>query len=243
VVLGSGFNTLVLDGGIDGVVLQLTRFRRLEERPGGGVLAEAGVSHNRLTKFCLERGLAGVEFGVGIPGTVGGWTLMNAGIGEREVKDVVREVEIMSPTGAHLRHLGRSELDFVYRALRGLAPGSVILSTLFGVCPGETSAVRAEMDRLLARRAATQPLDTPSCGSVFKNPPGDFAGRLIEAVGLKGRCIGGAEISTVHANFIVNRGGASAADILALVQLAQSEVLQRSGIRLEPEVRILGRKS
>jgi len=241
-VLGKGFNTLALDGGADGVAIQLSRFRRLEERPGGALRAEAGVSHGRLTRFCVERGLAGLEFGAGIPGTVGGWTAMNAGIGQREVKDAVLEVEVMSPTGTWVRHLSRESLRFTYRALRGLAPGSVIVSTLFGVTPSTPEAVRAVIEPQMARRSATQPLELPSCGSVFKNPPGDFAGRLIEAAGLKGLRVGGAEISTVHANFIVNRGGACAADVLALIEGARTAVLQATGLRLESEVQIVGRK-
>jgi UDP-N-acetylmuramate dehydrogenase len=242
-LLGKGFNTLVLDEGVDGVVIQLARFRRLEERPGGLLRAEAGVSHSQLTRLCVERGLAGLEFGAGIPGTVGGWLAMNAGIGVREAKDVVREVEVMSPSGRRIVHLGRDALQFRYRALRGLAPGSAILSALLAVSPAEPERVRAEVARLLQRRAASQPLDVPSCGSVFKNPRGDFAGRLIEAAGLKGERVGGAEISSVHANFIVNRGGATAADVLALVERARRRVFEASGVRLEPEVRILGRSA
>ena len=242
-VLGKGFNTLALDGGADGVAIQLSRFRRLEERPGGALRAEAGVSHGRLTRFCVERGLAGLEFGAGIPGTVGGWTAMNAGIGQREVKDAVLEVEVMSPTGTWVRHLSRESLRFTYRALRGLAPGSVVVSTLFGVTPSTPEAVRAVIDPQMVRRSATQPLELPSCGSVFKNPPGDFAGRLIEAAGLKGLRVGGAEISTVHANFIVNRGGARAVDVLALIDQARVAVRQATGLTLETEVRIVGRKS
>ena len=242
-VLGKGFNTLVLDGGIEGVVIQLSRFRRLEERPGGAVRAEVGVSHARLLRFCVERGLAGLEFGAGIPGTVGGWLAMNAGIGPRETKDVVREVEVMSPSSGQVRHFGRNSLRFTYRALRGLAPGSLILSTLLAVQPDDRTRVRAEIDRLLARRSATQPLDLPSCGSVFKNPPGDLAGRLIEAASLKGKSVGGAQISTLHANFIVNRGGATAGDVLALLRCAQQRVWETSRIRLDAEVRIVGREA
>lgn len=239
-VLGKGFNTLVLDEGLDGVVIQLSRLRRLEERPGA-LRAEVGVSHAQLTRFCVERDLAGLEFGAGIPGTLGGWLAMNAGIGTREAKDVTREVEIMSPTGRRRRHLGRERLHFTYRALRGLAPGSVLLSALLAVTPGEPGAVRAEVERLLALRAHTQPIDRPSCGSVFKNPPGDHAGRLIESVGLKGERIGAAEISSVHANFIVNHGGATARDVLALIRLARDKVRKVHGVALEPEVRIIGR--
>ncbi len=241
-VIGAGFNTLALDDRLEGVALQLGKLRRLEERPDCSLRVEVGVSHSQLTNFCIERGLAGLEFGCGIPGTVGGWLAMNAGIPGREVKDVVQEIEVISPTGREMRHIPRSELRFTYRALRGLAPGSVILSALFSVTLSDSDSVRAEVDRLLAARSNSQPLNVPSCGSVFKNPPGDFAGRLVEAAGLKGRRLGGAEISPVHANFIANRGDATAADVLALIQEAQAAVWRTAGVRLIPEVRIIGGK-
>ena len=241
VVLGSGFNTLVLGGGFEGVVIRMSLWRSLQERPGGGLRAESGVSHSQITNFCVERGFSGLEFGCGIPGSIGGWVATNAGIPAREVKDAIREVEVMSPTGASVRHLKRDELCFAYRALRGLAVGSVILSALFEVGISTPEQVRAEIDRLLALRSRSQPLNLPSCGSVFKNPPGDYAGRLIESVGLKGRRIGGAQISPVHANFIVNLGGATSSDVVSLVRCAQERVERASGIHLEPEVRILGR--
>jgi UDP-N-acetylmuramate dehydrogenase len=242
-VLGNGFNTLVLDGGIEGVTLLTNKLRRLEERPGGGLHAEAGVSHASLMRLCTQKGLSGLEFGAGIPGTVGGWIAMNAGIASREVKDVVLEVEVVSPTGRKRSHLGRDALHFSYRSLRGLASGSVIVSALLAVGLAEPDAVKKEVKRLLAERAGSQPLDVPTCGSVFKNPAGDFAGRLIEAAGLKGAVHGGAQISTVHANFIANTGGAKAADVLALIREAQEQVESRTGIRLQPEVRILGREA
>jgi UDP-N-acetylmuramate dehydrogenase len=241
--LGSGFNTVVLDGGLDGVVIQLSKLRRIEERPGRAIRVEAGVSHNQLIKFCIGRGLGGLAYGAGIPGTIGGWLTMNAGIPTRETGDVVREIEVMSPTGRRISHVGCERLRFVYRALRGLAPGSVVVSSLFEVTLSTRAHVQQEVDALLARRAATQPLDVPSCGSVFKNPPGDFAGRLIEAAGLKGFTVGGAQISPIHANFIANLGGASARDVLELIESARNAVHEATGIRLVPEVRIVGRKS
>ena len=241
-VLGAGFNTVVRDGGLEGVVVRLSKFRRIEERPARGVRAEAGVSHSQVTRFCSRRGLAGLEFAAGIPGTVGGWLAMNAGIPQREIEGRVREIEVMSPTGRHTRHLSRERLNFVYRALRGIAPGSLILSALFSVAVATPREVKTAVDRLLARRAETQPLDVPSCGSVFKNPHGDHAGRLIERAGLKGHRIGGAEISTLHANFIANTGGATATDVLALIAHARHEVFARCGVQLEPEVRVVGRQ-
>jgi UDP-N-acetylmuramate dehydrogenase len=242
-LLGGGFNTLALDRGAEGVVIQMGRLRRLEERPSGLLRAEAGVSHAQLTSFCCRLGLAGLEFAAGIPGSVGGWLATNAGVPGRELKDVVREIEVMSPSGRTLRHLSRDHLDFRYRRLCGLAPGSVLLSALLEVSASEPARVRAEVSRLLAKRAETQPLDVPTCGSVFRNPPGAFAGQLIEAAGLKGRRMGGAQISPRHANFISTEGDASAADVLALMQQAQAAVWKSARRRLVPEVRLLGRKS
>jgi len=240
-LIGAGFNTVCLDGGLEGVLIHLGRLRRLEERPGRLLRAEAGVSHSQVANFCMQRGFAGLEFAAGVPGTVGGWVAMNAGIPGREMGDVVREVEVASPAGDRIRHLPREALHFRYRALRGLAAGSVIVSALFAVELSTPASVRAEVERLLERRARTQPLSVPSCGSVFKNPPGDFAGRLIESAGLKGRRIGGAEISKLHANFIANVGRATAGDVLALMDEARSSVLRATGRHLEPEVRIVGR--
>jgi UDP-N-acetylmuramate dehydrogenase len=242
-VIGRGFNTIVRDEGVDGVLVSLAALKRLEERPGKLLRVEAGVSHATLTRFCRERGLAGLEFGVGIPGTLGGWIAMNAGIGAREAKDVVREIEVMSPAGKRLRHFAREALRFRYRALAGLAEGSVVVSALLAVEIADRARVEAESERLLARRRETQPVDQPSCGSVFKNPRGHFAGQLIEAAGLKGEARGGAMISPLHANFIVNTGGASASDVLALIGHARALVRLKTGIALEPEVKIWGRSA
>lgn len=240
--IGRGFNLLVHDAGVDGVLLLLSLFKVLEEREGH-VFAEAGVSHTRLTRFCRERGLAGLEFGAGIPGNLGGWVAMNAGIGDREVKDVVREIEIVSSDGKGPRSVGRADLEFVYRSLRSLAPGDVVVSALLAVEPSTPQKVAARIDELLERRRATQPLDVPSCGSVFKNPPGGYAGQLIEEAGLKGAREGGVMISPQHANFMVNTGGATTGDVLALIERAQDEVRRQTGIELETEVRIIGRPS
>jgi UDP-N-acetylmuramate dehydrogenase len=239
-VIGGGFNSFAADPPIAGAVIQLSRLRGLEERPGDRIRAEAGVSHSQLTRFCCERGFAGLEFGAGIPGSIGGWLAMNAGIPDREVGARVIELEVASPTGRRVSHLPTRALRFTYRSLRGLAPGSVIVSALLRIERGTPDAVRAEVDALLARRGQTQPLSVPSCGSVFKNPPGDYAGRLIEAAGLKGHRVGGAQISPVHANFIANTGGATASDVMALIDLARERVQAHSGTRLEQEVRILG---
>lgn len=242
-VIGRGFNTIVRDEGVDGVLVQLSQLKRLEPRPARALRVEAGVSHASLSRFCRERGLAGLEFGVGIPGTIGGWVAMNAGIGTRELKDVVRELEVMSPCGRILRRFPRESLRFRYRALVGLAEGSVVVSALLEIAIADRKQVEEESERLLARRRATQPVDQPSCGSVFKNPRGHFAGRLIEAAGLKGEKRGGAMISPLHANFIVNTGGATASDVLALIGHARAIVRLKTGVQLEPEVKVWGRSA
>jgi UDP-N-acetylmuramate dehydrogenase len=239
-MLGAGFNVLVRDGGIDGVVVVLRKLRGLEER-AGHVWAEAGVSHSQLTRFCMERGLTGLEFGAGIPGTIGGWVAMNAGIGTRELQHVVQQIDIQDADGSERRTLDRADLDFRYRGLHGLPPGAVVTAALLAVEPSTREKVKAEVDRLLGKRAKSQPLNVPSCGSVFRNPEGDFAGRLIEHAGLKGLRVGGAQISPVHANFIANVGDATAADVLALIERARARVREDSGIDLEPEVKIMGR--
>ena len=239
--LGGGFNTLALDAGIDGVVIRSAKLRAIERGPGDCVRAEAGFSHRQLINFCNERGLSGLEFAAGSPGSIGGWIAMNAGVGWREMVDVVREIEIVSPRRGESQRIEAKELAFRYRGVDGLPRGAVIVSALFALTASTPDAVRAEVDRLLAERAKTQPLDVPSCGSVFKNPEGDYAGRLIESVGLKGLRAGGAQISEVHANFIANLGGATAKDVLTLVHRARKAVLEKTGVELSTEVCIVGR--
>jgi UDP-N-acetylmuramate dehydrogenase len=240
-VIGGGFNTIVLDGGVDGVVLQLRRLRKLELSDRGRLHAGCGVSHASVTKLCIEQGRGGLEFAAGIPGTVGGWVAMNAGIGVREVRDAILEIEVMHADGSDVTSIPRADLSFSYRALEGLEAGSVILGATFETSDSSREAVQAEVDRMLAQRRGTQPIDVPSCGSVFKNPEGDHAGRLIEAAGLKGAQAGDAEISPVHANFISNRGKAAASDLVELIDRARDSVRALSGIELETEVKIVGR--
>ena len=237
--LGRGFNAIVRDAGLAGIVVQLGALRALERLERERVRAEAGVTHTTLTRFCADEGLAGLEFGVGIPGTVGGWIAMNAGIPEHEMRDVVERVEIFDPLDHEGRELTGEELHWRYRRLE-LPAQALVLSATFVLSVDEPAAIRERMRAYLDRRLATQPVNEPSCGSVFKNPEGDQAGRLIDAAGLKELRVGGAEISGLHANFIVNRGGATASDVLALIARATEEVETRFGVRLETEVRMLG---
>jgi len=237
-VAGGGFNLLVRDEGWPGLVLRTQKLRDLE-REGDELIVAAGVSHSQVTRRAIHEGLGGIEFAAGIPGTVGGWIAMNAGIPEREISAAVRAVEVVNLTGERVWRSARA-LSFRYRAAAGLESGAVALAVRLALHPEAPENVRARVDRHLGHRRLTQPVDQPSCGSVFKNPSGDHAGRLIEASGLKGAQVGGAEISTLHANFIVTRAGARAAHVLALIERAQGAVLARFGVLLEPEVRIVG---
>lgn len=238
-VLGNGFNTLVRDEGIRGVVLQLRNLRGLRAEESGRIIAEAGVTHSSLSRLGSSDGISGLEFAAGIPGTVGGWLRMNAGIPGREMRDVVEMIEILDPSGEKVVELRTPELEWSYRAL-AIPDGAVVLSAVFATQRGDPAEIRARMREQLENRQGSQPLDEASCGSVFKNPEGDHAGRLIEAAGLKGATSGGAQISTLHANFMVNLGGAVATDFLALIERARSEVQRQFGVELEPEVRIYG---
>jgi UDP-N-acetylmuramate dehydrogenase len=241
-VLGAGFNVLIREGGIRGVVLRLKKLRAIERVAANAILVETGASHATITRYCVEHALTGLEFAAGIPGTLGGWLAMNAGIGVRELKDVVLEIEMLDVTGSEFSVLPRADLDFRYRSLAGLPPGAILTRARLSIEVGERVEVQSQIDRLLAHRQATQPIEIPSCGSVFRNPPDAFAGQLIEAAGLKGLREGGAEISKVHANFIVNRGGATASEVMRLIEQARAAVEASAGVRLEPEVRILGEK-
>jgi UDP-N-acetylmuramate dehydrogenase len=238
--LGGGFNTLVLDGGLDGVVFRSNRLRALALDDDGLLDAETGVSHSQVTRLCVERAFHGLEFGAGIPGSIGGWVAMNAGVPEHEVGAHVVQIAVATPRDG-LVVIPRAALRFVYRGVLGMPAGGVVVAARFQLEAGDRESIRASIDRHLAHRRATQPIDLPSCGSVFKNPPGEHAGRLIELAGMKGAHCGGAQISSVHANFIVNNGSATAADVTALIRRAQDTVRERSGIELVPEVRIIGR--
>ncbi len=242
-LLGAGSNLLVRDGGIPGLAISFARgFRghglRSEADQGAVLWAEAGVKINTFLAFAQAGGWAGLEFLSGTPGTMGGAVAMNAGVQDREVKDTLLSIEVLDAEG-ELHTRSREALAFRYRGL-DLAPGSVICSADFAVTRDDPARVKTRMRTLLDRRKSTQPLTLPNAGSVFKNPPGDYAGRLIEEAGLRGARIGGAGVSEVHANFIVNLEGARASDILGLIRMVQARVEATKGIRLEPEVRVIG---
>jgi UDP-N-acetylmuramate dehydrogenase len=236
-VLGGGANTLAADAGVRGVVLRVPPFLAPEEERGATLLLCAGQPTSRLWVRGHALGLVGMEFIAGIPGTLGGALAMNAGTRIGEMKDVVTRVELATADGVGF--LEARALGFAYRTCR-LPPGAVATRVEFALAPGDVAASERAMQEDRDRRRRTQPLDRPSFGSTFRNPPGDFAGRLVEAVGLKGHRIGGAMWSEVHANFVVNMGGARASDVLGLVDLARTRVQERLGVVLETEVRLLG---
>lgn len=236
-ILG-GSNLIVRDYGLPGVVIKLSRLNRIQRVGDRTLEAEAGVLLPRLARAAARYGLSGLEFAAGIPGTVGGSIVMNAGTRDAEVAPLLERVTVMGFDGT-LRHLDRRALRYHYRQTE-LPPGCVVSAT-FALTPSATARVESTMTRLLDERTRTQPLHSPSAGCIFRNPPGDSAGRLIESAGLKGVRIGDAQVSERHANFVINRGHATADDVLSLIRRVGREIQRRFGITLELEVKIVGR--
>jgi len=242
-ILGNGTNLLVRDGGIRGMAISLSRgFLRIEEVERGAaeslILAEAGESLGKLVEFSWKKGLAGLEFSAGIPGTIGGALFMNAGAFHGEMKDVLDCLRLMD-AGGKITERRKEEVRFSYRAME-LPKGGVILGGKFRLREENGQSVRERVEKTMRLRMSKQPYDLPSAGSVFKNPAQGPAGKFIEAVGLKGYRLGDAQISEKHANFIVNRGRARARDILALIEVARREVFEKKGVWLEMEIQVMG---
>lgn len=242
-ILGNGSNLLVRDGGIRGAAISLARgflgVAELERGEKDGRLqAGAAESLGRLVEFSREKSLTGMEWAVGIPGTVGGALFMNAGAFRSEMKDTLESLQVMDGEGKAIE-MGREELHFSYRSLE-LKKGWIILGGKFRLKIGTGQVIRSKMDEFLKRRMAKQPLHLPSAGSVFKNPSRITAGQLIEEVGLKGTRLREAQISEKHANFIVNLGKAKARDILTLAEWAREKVFQEKGVKLEMEIQVIG---
>jgi len=235
--LGRGSNMLVPDGGFDGLVIDLSELNKLSF-DGCMVRAGAGVRMSKFARQSAEHGLSGCEFMATVPGDVGGGVAMNAGCFAQQVSDTLVSIEVVSRSG-ELTEIAAADLKMVYRHTT-IPAQSLIVSACFELYPDHPDQIRERIRTMRSRRSATQPLSHPNCGSVFKNPQGDHAARLIEAAGLKGFAIGGARISVQHANFIVNEGDASSADIVALISRAQRVVEEEFEIKLEPEVRMVG---
>lgn len=240
-VLGNGSNVLFSDAGYDGIVIGIGKRMAHIRSEGGVISAGAGALLSSLAAEALRAGLSGLEFASGIPGSVGGGVFMNAGAYGGELKDVIRRVTALTPAGT-VKTYSANELNLSYRhsIFSDTAAGEIVLSAEFLLQPGDPEKIRTAMQELNARRREKQPLEYPSAGSTFKRPEGYFAGKLIQDAGLMGFSVGGAAVSTKHAGFVVNTDHATASDIYAVIKGVQEKVLESSGVRLEPEVRLIG---
>lgn len=238
-IIGCGSNILASDAGLDCVLLRFGE--RLSEITCNGtqLCAMAGATNKQVAQAALEAGLSGYEFASGIPGTLGGAAIMNAGAYDGEFKDVAIRVSCCDAQG-NLIHLTNEEACFGYRRSKMMDEGLVVLAAVLQLREGDPAVIQARMDELKARREEKQPLELPSAGSTFKRPEGYFAGKLIQDAGLKGYRVGGAQVSPKHSGFVVNAGGATAADVRQLIRDVQERVFQTEGVRLEPEVRMWG---
>ncbi|MCB7304490.1 UDP-N-acetylmuramate dehydrogenase [Bariatricus massiliensis] len=238
-VLGNGSNLLVGDKGFRGVVIQIFKDMNRITVDGDVLTAQAGASLAMAANAALEHGLTGFEFAAGIPGTLGGATVMNAGAYGGELKDVLVSAKVLTKEG-EIRILSNEELELGYR--RSIIPekGYIVLEASIGLSPGDKGEIKARMDELRERRISKQPLEYPSAGSTFKRPEGYFAGKLIQDAGLKGFTVGGAQVSDKHSGFVINKGDATAADIRELICQVSRRVKEVCGVELEPEVKQIG---
>lgn len=238
-IIGKGSNLLVADEGFSGIAVRLGRSFRWTARNGNQLTAGGSMPLPALAGVALGHRLTGLEFGVAIPASIGGAVRMNAGAHGHALSEVVDSLEIYDLDGQSLRVVPVTEAGFAYRE-SALPPASVIVGATLLLRPGEEAEIRSRMHEAREWRRATQPLSEPNCGSVFKNPPGDHAARLIEAIGAKGLTVGGASVATKHANFIVADPGATASDVRRLISMLQERVRERFGIDLELEVHLVG---
>ncbi|HXQ47853.1 MAG TPA: UDP-N-acetylmuramate dehydrogenase [Caulobacteraceae bacterium] len=240
--IGVGSNLLVRDGGVDGVVIRLGRpFARIEAKGDGRIFAGAAALDANLAREAARAGIAGLEFFRGVPGTVGGACVMNAGCYGAETKDVLVEAYAVTRTGESIV-LSNAEMDFVYRKSRTAAERPLVFTgALFSGRPDEPVAIQARMDEITARRESTQPIREKTGGSTFKNPEGDSAWRLVDAAGWRGKPYGAARFSEQHANFLINSGEATAADLEGLGEAVRADVRAKLGVGLELEIKRIGR--
>lgn len=238
-ILGAGTNLLVRDGGIRGIIINMCEgFKEALWQDDNKVVAGAGMKLSDLLTQCREKGLSGIEFATGIPGTIGGAVTMNAGAYGGEMKDVVEGVEVMGKKGQKT-FIPAKEIGFAYRRTE-LPKGSVVIRAHMGFKKADPEEIKEKIKGFRERRKGTAAVTFPNAGSIFRNPEGNFAGRLIEEAGLKGQRAGEAEVSDIHANYIVNRGRARAKDVLSLMALIRDSVYSRTGIVLEPEIKVVG---
>jgi UDP-N-acetylmuramate dehydrogenase len=238
-VIGKGSNLLISDTGYPGLVIRLGRGYRWVAHDGTRLEAGAAKPLPALAGDALAHGLAGLEFGVAIPGSVGGAVRMNAGAHEGSMDQILERIDLFEIGPGARSAIPAAEAGLGYRR-SALPRGSIVVAAAVALSPGDPAEIRRRMDAARALRRATQPLAEPNCGSVFTNPPGDHAARLVEVAGCKGMEVGGAQVSTKHANFIVARPGTTAADVRRLIDLVQDRVRERLGVALEPEVRFVG---
>lgn len=237
-VLGAGSNVLISDAGIRGVVLKIGKGLDAIRYDGAMVSAQAGVGLPHLAKDAAKSGLSGLEFAAGIPASVGGAVVMNAGAHGHAMAEVVLSVRALTPQGE--RTFAAAELGYAYRTSALQTQPAVVLEATLRLVVGDPQRVRARTREWLLQRGETQPIGPPSSGCVFRNPPGDHAGRLIDLAGGKGLALGGARVSDLHANYILNTGGATAADVIGLMDKVSALVMEKFGVRLEPEIKFLG---
>ena len=239
-IIGRGSNLLVSDAGLRGVVVQLAnRFANAEVREGGAIVATAGISNAKVAALALKSGLTGFEFAAGIPGTIGGAAIMNAGAYNGEFKQVATKVTCLD-TRRELVEVSAERAQWGYRHSMMMEAGMTVLEVVLQLAEGDPEAIRARMDELAHRRSDKQPLELPSAGSTFKRPEGHYAGKLIQDAGLMGYTVGGAQVSKKHAGFVVNFNNATAADIAQVIYDVRDRVQSEFGIELEPEVRMWG---
>lgn len=239
-VIGNGSNMLVKDTGYGGVVLRIGEAFQTIQINGDRMEAGAGVLLSAAAKEAAGESLTGFEFAAGIPGTIGGAVFMNAGAYDGEISFIIESAEVLSGDGTQIHRLKKEELELSYRHSILQKTGGILLSAAFHLKKGEPEAINARMKELSARRTEKQPLAYPSAGSFFKRPHNHFAGKLIQDAGLCGLSVGGAQVSALHAGFIINTGGATATDIINLMEVVRATVYQEFGVMLEPEVRIIG---
>ena len=237
-VMGNGSNLLVKDGGIRGVVIKLTGLTNLEVNEEE-IKADCGVMLKELSDKALENSLTGLEFACGIPGSVGGAVFMNAGAYNGEIKNVIKEAEVITSSGEIIT-LSKDELELGYRTSKVMKDNSIVINATFKLEKGNKEEIKETIDDLTQKREEKQPLEYPSAGSTFKRPEGYFAGKLIQDSGLKGYSIGGAAVSSKHSGFVINKGNATAKDILDLIAYIQEKVKKQFGVELHTEVRIIG---
>lgn len=239
-VLGNGSNLLVSDEGFDGVVISLSKMNDIHLEGDNDIYAEAGAMNSQIAAFARDNGLKNFEFAAGIPGTIGGAMIMNAGAYGGEMKLVTRSVTVLSPEG-EIMVLDNASMEFGYRSSAIKGRGYIVISVILSLEKGDKETITQNMQELAAKRREKQPLEFPSAGSTFKRPEGYFAGKLIEDAGLRGFSVGDAAVSEKHCGFVINKGNATSAEVYELICEVRKRVYENSGVTLEPEVIMLGK--